>query len=230
LAPLRRSTLRPPGNCRARRRTPAHKFRARRRRYPPLPRLLSARLRLLPPRGHRVLPICSAVHRSTGVDVASGRSPTRPNPSAESVPYLIRPPASASWRPETSRPKVWRTSDSRHQVPLTGCGAAGGDVANDVPWLRAALPLVTLVAIGIRIARAKVLAICIRAELRAIAGIGDKCTGCEGRPDNGGGSNQSGEQDRNAPVSCANGFLAGSFNRDNPASELDRRRERAVSA
>jgi hypothetical protein len=62
--------------------------------------------------------------------------PTRPNPSAESVPYLIRPPASASWRPETSRPKVWRTSDSRHQVPLTGCGAAGGDVANDVPWLR----------------------------------------------------------------------------------------------
>jgi hypothetical protein len=203
LAPLRRSTLRPPGNCRARRQTPAHKFRARRRRYPPLPRLLSARLRLLPRRGHRVLPICSAVHRSTGVDVASGRSPDAP----ESVGGIGAPTSSGrrlrrARDPRLHGPKFGelRIRDTRSHslvvvppvvtLPMMFHGCV------------AALPVVTLAAIGIRIARAKVLAICIRVELRAIAGIGDnglcQCTGCEGRPDNSGGSNQSGEQDGNA--------------------------------
>ena len=58
----------------------------------------------------------------------------------------------------------------------------------------AALPVVTPAAIGIRIARAQVLAICVRVELRTIAGIGDnglcQCRGCESRPDNSRDANQ----------------------------------------
>jgi hypothetical protein len=58
----------------------------------------------------------------------------------------------------------------------------------------AALPVVTPAAIGVGIARAKVLAICIRVVLRAVAGIGDnglrQRRGCERRPDRSGSADQ----------------------------------------
>src|SRR5438876_1785612 len=60
----------------------------------------------------------------------------------------------------------------------------------------AVLPVVSIVAaIGIRIARSQVLAICVRVELRAIAGIFDNllrhCGSYGSCRDNSGGANQS---------------------------------------
>src|SRR6266404_6759121 len=64
------------------------------------------------------------------------------------------------------------------------------------PGRVAVLPAITIVAaVGVRIARPQVLTICIRVELRAIAGVFDnllrQCGSCGSCRNNGGGSNQS---------------------------------------
>jgi hypothetical protein len=101
----------------------------------------------------------------------------------------------------------------------------------------AVLPVVAIVAaIGIRVARSKVLAVCIRVELRAIARIFDNglrqrrsyesCRGKSRDPKQCKfhlGLLDGAKEQMGARVSSAMGFLVGSFKRDNSAPEVSRR-------
>src|SRR4029077_7160354 len=101
----------------------------------------------------------------------------------------------------------------------------------------AVLPGVTIVAaVGIRIARSQVLAICVRIKLRAIAGVGDnglrkrwRCECCRGKC---GSANQCEfhlglleychTSKMVMPIRCANELSVGSFKRDHSAPMVER--------